>query len=103
MRDVPAPQTFGTRDVASDAFGGPGAAVGVKCGWFGIERAHAVTLVELTDRTVGAAVTTDRPPDDASLAASAEASGNSARQLAAHDMFAGEVIRRATRQALEAA
>jgi len=103
MRDVPAEQTFGVRDVAADAFNVPDAVVGVKCGWFGVERVHAVTLVELPDRTVGAAVTTYRPPDTASRAAAVGASGNPAKLLAAHDAFAGTQIRKATRRALEVA
>jgi Beta-lactamase enzyme family len=103
MRAVPAAQSFGLRQVARDAVGVADAAVALKCGWFGVERAHAVTLVELPGRTLGAAVTTFRPPDEASAAAYAAAAGDNAEIVATHDAFAGPSVRAGTSRALEIA
>jgi hypothetical protein len=103
MRAVPAVQAFGLREVAGDLLGVVAASVGVKCGWFGVERAHAVALVEQPGRTVGAAVTTFRPRDAASRAASAASRGSEARLLEAHDRFAGPALRTGIRLGLQAA
>jgi hypothetical protein len=102
MRDVPAEQTFGARQVACDVLDVADASVGVKCGWFAVVRTHAVTLVELPDRTLGAAVTF-RPQDPAGRAAYAAAHGSGAQVLAVHDAFAGPSVRSGIRQGLEAA
>jgi hypothetical protein len=100
MRDVPVDQTFGVRgEVLGVAEGG----VGVKCGWFGLERAHAVTLVQFPGRTISAAVTTFRPPDGASRGALGEARHSAEALVAAHDAFSGASIRSATRNALQVA
>jgi hypothetical protein len=100
MRAVRADQTFGVRGVAAEALGVEEAVVGVKCGWFGAERAHAVVMVEDERRTVGSVVMTFRSPDAASRAAAREASGDDGRLVAVHDAIAGETLRSATRRAL---
>ena len=107
MCEVPAAQTFGLRPVAGDALGAPEASVGVKCGWFGLERAHAVVLVEQEGRFLGAAVTACRSPDAASDAALHEAlrdpGEHHSKLPRAHDLFLGQAVRSATREALLAA
>jgi hypothetical protein len=103
MRDVPTEQTFGVRRVACEALGVPERTVGVKCGWFGLERAHAVVLVALPNRSVGAAITTVHPSDPESRAQVQEMGGNDTALVAAHDAVAGPSIRSATRRALELA
>ncbi|HYN32721.1 MAG TPA: hypothetical protein VES40_08855, partial [Ilumatobacteraceae bacterium] len=47
MREVPAEQAFGIREVAGATLGIPVESIGVKCGWFGGERAHAAVLAEV--------------------------------------------------------
>ncbi|HKE75521.1 MAG TPA: serine hydrolase [Acidimicrobiales bacterium] len=103
MRAVPPAQAFGAREVACDVLGVAAATVAVKCGWFGVERAHAVALVEQPGRTVGAAVTTYRPPDAASRAACAAAEASAERLIEAHDRFAGPALRAGIRLGLQAA
>lgn len=98
MRRVPAAQAFGVRRVAGELLGVPEAAVAVKCGWFGLARAHAVALVELTERTLGAAVTTAWPPDPVGRAAVAPE-----RIVAAHEALAGPTLRAGIRRGLLAA
>ena len=100
MREVPTEQTFGVRRVACDTLGVGEGAVGVKAGWFGGERAHVVVLVETHEGTVGAAVTTRRPPGAAARAAVRDAMGDPMALAAAHDVIAGEDIRAAARRAL---
>jgi len=100
MCEVPTEQTFGLRRVACDTLAVEEGAVGVKCGWFGGERAHAIVLVETQGRTVGAAVTTSWSPDAATRAAVRAAIGHDMKLAAAHDILAGEDIRSATRRAL---
>jgi len=100
MRDVEVGQTFGVRAVASDVVGAAEASIGVKCGWFGAERVHAVALAELQDRIVGGAVTTSWLADPVRGAACREAAGDSAALVAVHDALAGDVIRAAMRRAL---
>lgn len=103
MREVPATQTFGVRRVASEVLGVEESAVAVKCGWFGGERAHAVVLLDIQRRIVGAAITTSWPPEEATRAVMRDATGDDASLAAAHDRLAGHVIRSATRRALTAA
>jgi hypothetical protein len=103
MYAVPAAQTFGTRQIACEKLGVTEAVVAVKCGWFGCERFHAVTLVDLGDRTVGAAVMTFRPPDATSRASSHAAHGNDEQIVAAHDALCGPSVREGTRRALQVA
>ncbi|MDQ3106194.1 MAG: hypothetical protein M3Q68_00120 [Actinomycetota bacterium] len=103
MRDVPVGQTFGVRGEACEVLGVAEGVVGVKCGWFGLERAHAVTLVQFSGRSIGAIVTTFRPPDAASRDALAEARRSAEALVAAHDEFFGASIRSATRHALQVA
>jgi hypothetical protein len=103
MRDVPAPQTFGSRRVATELFGITERAVGVKCGWFGVERVHGVVLVELRGRVLGTAVTTYRPTDSVTRAAYLAAAGSNAMIIAAHDAFAGRTVRAAVQGGLRAA
>lgn len=103
MRDVPAEQTFGARRVACETLGVPERSVGVKCGWFGLERAHAVVVVDLPNRTVGAAITTVHPSDPESRARLRARGGNGTALVSAHDTVAGQSLRSATRRALEAA
>lgn len=100
MREVPLDQTFGVRRVACDALAVEEGAVGVKCGWFGGERAHAVVLVETEGRTVGATVLTSRRPDTTTRAAVQEAIGDDMKLAAVHDRLLGEDIRTAIRLAL---
>lgn len=72
MREVRADQTFGSRSVASAVVVVAESSVGVKCGWFGAERAHAVVLADLGDRFLGGAVMTSwNPTPDVRRAASA--------------------------------
>src|SRR5262245_2548872 len=54
MREVPEEQTFGIREVAGTALRVPAESVGVKCGWFGGERAHAAVLAEVDNSILGA-------------------------------------------------
>ncbi|MEO6317413.1 MAG: hypothetical protein ABIP36_01390 [Acidimicrobiales bacterium] len=103
MRDVPTAQTFGLRKVAAETTGCSEGSVGVKCGWFGLQRAHAVVLVELGERTLGAAVTTARRVDPSDQARAQELSGDVSRLALAHNEVAGESIRHSTRRALERA
>ncbi|HEX2848958.1 MAG TPA: serine hydrolase [Acidimicrobiales bacterium] len=100
MRDVPPEQTFGVRRVAGDALGVAACEVGVKCGWFGGERAHAVVLVETASGTVGSAVITSTAPDEATRASLHAAIGDDMKLAAVHDALAGAQIRAATRRAL---
>jgi hypothetical protein len=100
MREVPPEQTFGVRRVACDTLPIEEGAVGVKCGWFGRERAHAIVLVETGGRAIGAAVTTSCSTDEASRAAVQHAIGNDTKLAAAHDALAGDDIRSAVRRAL---
>ena len=102
MREVPAVQTFGLRPVARDALAVPESSVGVKCGWFGGERVHAVVLLDLPDRTIGAVCTTDHVPDDDTVAAVRGASGDDTALAGVHDAVAGPTIRAAIRSALVA-
>lgn len=101
MREVPESQTFGTRPVAHGVVGVPESSVAVKGGWFGLERAHAVTLAAVGDRTVGAVVMTSRPADATSLAAAPMPPGD--ELVALHDTFAGPSIRAGTRRGLRLA
>lgn len=100
MRDVPTELTFGVRRVTCDTLGVNEEAVGVKCGWFGGERAHAVVIVETEGGAIGAAVTTQRSASTSTRAAVRNAIGNDMKLAAAHDILAGEDIRAATRRAL---
>ncbi len=100
MREVPEIQTFGLRPVVTYTLGVDEASVGIKCGWFGGERAHAVVVVDMPDHTVGAVVTTSGTPDLTVLATIGEAVGNDARLAALHDTLAGPTIRSAVEQAL---
>jgi hypothetical protein len=100
MRGVRADQSFGLRAVAAAALGVDEAAVGVKCGWFGGARAHAVVLVELQRRTLGAVVMTQLTPDAEARAAARAARGDDAALVALHDALAGDAIRAAIRRAL---
>ena len=101
MRDVPTAQTFGVRSVAREATGAAERSIGVKCGWFGLERAHAVVLVDLPDRTLGSAVTTARRVDPTTRARAQELSGDMSALAVAHEAISGESVRSATRRALE--
>lgn len=103
MRDVAPEQTFGLRSVACDGLGVEENAIGVKCGCFGGERAHAALVVNIQGRTVGAAITTSRLPDARTRAAVEAVIGNDTKLAAAHDEAAGEDIRNAARRALIAA
>jgi hypothetical protein len=103
MREVPAEQTFGVRAVACDTLRVDAGAVGVKCGWFGGDRAHAIVLVGAEDRVTGASVTTSGSPDARSRAAVRFALGDDVGLVAAHDVIAGSQIRSAMRRALIAA
>lgn len=100
MRAVRPDQTFGLRAVAAAALGVDEGAVGVKCGWFGGERAHAVVLIEVQRRTLGAVVMTHSTPDAAARAAAHAASSDDARLAALHDALAGDAIRSGVRRAL---
>ena len=57
-----------------------------------------VTLVELPDRTIGAAVTTAWPPDPAGRAAT-----TAERIVEAHDSLAGPALRAGVRRGLQVA
>jgi hypothetical protein len=103
MREVPSDQAFGLRRIASDVLEVEEDVVGVKCGWFGLERAHAVVLVEVEDRILGAAVTTELRPDASRRAVARQASGDDARLVAAHDAVLGPTIRTSAAHALQAA
>ena len=100
MREVRADQTFGLRTVAAEVLGVPEGGVGVKGGWFGGERVHAVVLVERDDRTVGGVVTTAWPPDPATRAACLAARGDDTALVAIHEELAGPVLRSAMHEAL---
>jgi hypothetical protein len=100
MRETPSGQTFGLRPVVCDVLDVENNAVGVKCGWFGGERAHAVVSVQIEGGTVGVVATTSRSPDEAALARVREASGNDMKLAAVHDTLVGEDIRSAIRRAL---
>jgi hypothetical protein len=100
MRAVPPAQTFGVREVACDILGVSAAEIAVKCGWFGVERAHAVTIVELHGRTLGSAVTAFRPQGATNRAMHDAARGSDAKMIAAHDEAFGSFVRAATRRAL---
>jgi hypothetical protein len=100
MCEVPLEQTFGLRSVACGILGVEDGAVGVKCGWFGGERAHAILLVEAQRRIVGAAITTTRAPDPITRAAVQAAVGDDARLAAVHDEAAGDHVRSGVRRAL---
>ncbi|HEY7176226.1 MAG TPA: hypothetical protein VH442_15025 [Micromonosporaceae bacterium] len=80
-----------------------GQAVGVKCGWFGGERTHAIALVAAQGGTVGAAVTTSALPDEATRAAVRNARGDDVTLIAVHDAIAGNILRSAMHRALVAA
>jgi hypothetical protein len=101
MREVPSEQTFGLRSVAAATAGCPEASVGIKCGWFGLERAHAVVLVELDGRTLGATVTTTWPVSPADIETALTLSGDATALALAHDAAAGDAIRNAVRRGLE--
>ncbi len=101
MREVPEAQTFGVRQSAIATLGVPEDSVGVKCGWFGGDRAHAVVVADLDDAILGAVVTTSRPANAASREACELAAGNSTKLIAIHEAIAGTSIRLAVRQALE--
>lgn len=100
LRAVPPEQAFGLREVAAELRGVEAASVGIKCGWFGGERAHAVVLVEHELKTIGAVVTSSRPQDAIGHAAAQQASGDDGRLAALHDELFGRVIRSAARRAL---
>jgi hypothetical protein len=100
MRAVRPEQTFGLREVAAEALGVDPASIGIKCGWFGGERAHAVVLVEHDMTVVGSVVTTHRAPDEVSRATAPRASGDDRRLVALHDERFGDAIRSATRRVL---
>ncbi len=103
MREVPPEQAFALRGVARDVLAVDEGAVGVKCGWFGGERVHAIVIVESGDSVLGAAVTTCHPPDAATSTIVREAAGDDMRLAAVHDHLVGEHIRTAARRALRAA
>lgn len=103
MREVPEEQTFGLRDVAAATLGIPPTAVGVKCGWFGGERAHAAVVADVDDAVLGVVVTTTRPPDAATRRACARAAGSTTELVAIHEELAGSSIRRAAGRGLELA
>lgn len=103
MRQVPKGQTFDLRRIAAETIGCLEGSVGVKCGWFGLERAHAVVLAELGERTLGAAVTTTHGPDPTNRAKAQALSGNEPGLVRAHNLLAGDTIRDATRRALKRA
>ncbi|HUP87327.1 MAG TPA: serine hydrolase [Acidimicrobiales bacterium] len=103
MRAVPPEQTFGVRAVAGAALGIPAISIGVKCGWFGGERAHAVVIADVGARSLGAVVTTSRPWDDSSRHACELAAGDNRRLIALHESFAGSSIRLGVRRAIEVA
>ena len=100
MRGIRAEQGFGLRGVAAEALDVAEGLVGIKCGWFGGDRAHAVVLVEDQGRTVGSVVTTCRPADETTRTAAQAESGDDGRLVALHDALAGDPIRSATRRAL---
>lgn len=103
MCEIPTGQTFDLRRAACEMLRVDPGAVGVKCGWFGGERAHAAVLVDTEDRTVGAVVTTNRAPSAATRAAVRDETGHGMKLAAAHDNLVGEEIRAAIRRALVAA
>lgn len=100
MRAVVPEQSFGLRKVAAGALGVERALVGVKCGWFGAERAHAVVMIEDEARAIGAAITCVRSPDAASRAAAQEAAADQRRLVNLHDALFGRAIRSPARRAL---
>jgi len=102
MREVPDVQTFGVRRVAREVLGVDEAAVAVKCGWFGGVRAHAVVLVELDDRAIGAAVTTHSSPSPLALGQVRAAIGDDDALAAVHDALLGQAVRDAVGRALRA-
>lgn len=103
MRDVRTDQTFGLRTVAAGVLGVPEGHVGVKGGWFGGERVHAVVLVEHEDRAVGGVVTSTWRPDPVTHAACLAARGDDTALVAVHEQLAGGVLRKAMHEALLAA
>lgn len=103
MREVPQAQTFGVRGIAREVLAVAEDAVGVKCGWFGGERAHAVVLVDTGRRSVGAVVTTSMSIDEVTLARMRSASGDDTRLVAAHDELIGKTIREAMQRGLAVA
>lgn len=103
MREVPLGQAFGLRRVAGEALAVDEAVVGVKCGWFGGERVHAVVIAETEEAVLGAAVTTNRPPDAWTTAMVREVVGDDMKLAMVHDRLVGEHIRTAARRALRAA
>jgi len=103
MREVPPVQAFGLRGVARDVLAVDEGAVGVKCGWFGGERVHAVVIVESQGSLLGAAVTTNRPPGAGTSAIVRDAAGDDMRLAVLHDELVGDHIRMAVERALRAA
>jgi len=103
MREVPRIQTFGVRRIAAETLDVEESAVGTKCGWFGGHRAHAVVTVALSDRIVGAAVTTARAPDARSEEIMRDAVGDDGKLALAHDHLMGSTIRAAVARALRGA
>lgn len=103
MREVPSEQAFGLRSVACEVLAFDKALVGVKCGWFGGEGAHAVVIAEPDDPVVGAVVTTNGSPGARTSASVREAIGNDMKLAAVHDHLVGDRIRTAARRALRAA
>jgi len=103
MRQVPNGQTFDLCRIAAETIGCPEGSVGVKCGWFGLERAHAVVLAQLGERTLGAAVTTTHRPDATNRAKAQALSGNEPGLVLTHNVLAGDAIRGASRRALKRA
>lgn len=100
MREVRQDHTFGLRVVARDALGVTEDAVGVKCGWFAGERAHAAVTVDIEERSLGGVVLTSGVPDDVTRAAAQAASGDDVKLIAVHEAVAGEQLRNGIRQAL---
>lgn len=103
MREVPPLQTFGLRGVARDVLGVDECVVGVKCGWFGGERAHAVVMAGSEGSSLGAVVTTDRLPEAGTSALVREAVGDDMKLAIVHDRLVGDNIRTAARRSLQAA
>lgn len=103
MREVPSGQAFGLRGVAREVLAIDEGLVGVKCGWFGGERAHAVVIAQTDDAVVGAVVTTDRPRTAGTSSMVRDAVGDDMKLAAVHDRLFGDHIRNAARLALLAA
>lgn len=100
MLEVRPEQTFDLRAVACDTLAVTEDTVGVKCGWFGGERAHAVVVVETERTSLGAVVLTSRVPDATTRAAARAASGDDTKLIALHEQVAGEGLRIGIRSAL---